>query len=77
MEVVIDPKSRILCVSKLHKGRVHDFKIRQSKTPFPTVLILAGSVCQVLQRNFDSYSYPSNFQTILGFITSPSPNSLV
>ena len=40
-EVVIEPKGRILRVSKHYEGRVHDFKASQSEGPLPAVPILA------------------------------------
>ena len=40
-EVVIEPKGRILRVSKPYKGRVHDFEIRKTEGPLPAVPILA------------------------------------
>ena len=49
-EVVIEPKGRILRVSKPYEGRVHDFEIRQSEGPLPAVPILANSGYQGLQN---------------------------
>ena len=40
-KVVIEPKGRILRVSKPYEGCVHDFKISQSEGPLPAIQILA------------------------------------
>ena len=42
-EVVIEPNGRILRVSRLYEGRVHDFEIRKTEGPLPAVPILADS----------------------------------
>lgn len=49
-EVVIEPKGRILRVSKPYEGRVHDFEIRKTEGPLPAVPILANSGYQGLQN---------------------------
>ena len=49
-EVVIAPSGRILRVSKLYKGRVHDFEIRKTEGLLPAVPILADSGYQDLQN---------------------------
>ena len=49
-EIVIDPKGRILRVSKPYEGRVHDFEIRKTEGPLPAVPILADSGYQGLQN---------------------------
>ena len=47
---MIEPNGLILRISKPYEGRVHDFKIRQSEGPLPTVPILADSGYQGLQN---------------------------
>jgi len=49
-EIVIEPKGRILRVSKPYEGRVHDFEIRKTEGPLPAVPILADSGYQGLQN---------------------------
>ena len=49
-EVVIEPKGRILRVSKPYEGRIHDFEIRKTEGPLPAVPILADSGYQGLQN---------------------------
>ena len=49
-EIVIEPKGRILRVSKHYEGRVHDFEIRKTEGPLPAVPILADSGYQGLQN---------------------------
>ena len=50
-EVMIDPKGRILHVSKSYEGRIHDFEIRPSEGLLPPVPILADSDYQGLQMS--------------------------
>ena len=47
---MIDPKGRILSVSKPYEGCVHDFEIRKTEGPLPAVPILADSGYQGLQN---------------------------
>ena len=49
-EVVIAPNGQILRVSKPYEGSVHDFKIRKTEGPLPTLPILADSGYQGLQN---------------------------
>ena len=49
-EVVIEPNGCILRVSKPYEGRVHDFEIRKTEGPLPSVPILADSGYQGLQN---------------------------
>ena len=49
-EVVIEPNGRILRISKPYEGRVHDFEIRKTEGPLPSVPILADSGYQGLQN---------------------------
>ena len=49
-EIITDHKGRILRVSKPYEGRVHDFNIRKTEGPLPTVPILADSGYQGLQN---------------------------
>ena len=49
-EIVTDHKGRILRLSKPYEGRVHDFEIRNTEGPLPTIPILADSGYQGLQN---------------------------
>ena len=49
-KVVIEPKGRILRVSKPYEGRIHDFEIRKTEGLLPSVPILADSGYQGLQN---------------------------
>ena len=49
-EIVTDSKGRIFQVSKPYEGRVHDFEIRKTEGPLPSIPILADSGYQGLQN---------------------------
>jgi hypothetical protein len=54
-ELVIEEDGRIISISKIHKGRIHDFRISKSEKPLSSSSIKVGDAryqrWQKLQRN--------------------------
>ena len=50
-EIVTDSKGRIFQVSKPYEGRVHDFEIRKTEGPLPSIPILADSGYKAFKTN--------------------------
>ena len=50
-EIVTDSKGRIFQVSKPYEGRVHDFELRKTEGPLPSIPILADSGYKAFKTN--------------------------